>query len=100
MKKNEYPLIALTLAEKECNHIMAPILESGLPKSGICRNTPRALIYGHKKHQGFVLHKLHTTMGINQIQELLDNVWKKTITGDLIRVSLESLKLELGIQRS
>ena len=39
-------------------------------------------------------------MGINQIQELLDNVWKKTITGDLIRVSLESLKLELGIQGS
>ena len=65
MKKLEYPLIALTLTEKDCIYIMAPILESGLPKAGICRNTPRALIYGNKKHQGFGLHKLHTTMGIN-----------------------------------
>ena len=36
-------------------------------------------------------------METNQIQILLDNIWGKTITGDLIRVSMESLKLELGI---
>ena len=39
-------------------------------------------------------------MGIHQIQALIDNVWKKSITGDLLRVSMESLKLELGIQGS
>ena len=49
MKKLEYPLLALTLTKEECNYIMAPVLLSGLPRAGICRNIPRALIYGNKK---------------------------------------------------
>ena len=64
MKKLEYPLVALTLTEEDCATIMAPILESGLPKAGICRNTPRALLYSNREHQGMGLHSLHTKMGI------------------------------------
>ena len=100
MKKLEYPLQALTLTEKECDLIMAPVLLSGLPKAGICRHTPRALIYGDKEHQGLGLHNLYTTMGINRIQAFMDHIWHKTVTGDLMRISLESLKLELGIEGS
>ena len=100
MKKLEYPLLALTLTEDECDYIMSPILQSGLPRAGICRNIPRALLYGRKEHQGLGLNNLHTTMGITQVQVLLDNVWENTVTGDLIRVSMESLKLELGIKGS
>ena len=74
MKKLEYPLQALTLTEKECDFIMAPVLMSGLPKAGICRHTPRALIYGDKEHQGLGLHNLFTTMGINRIQALMDHI--------------------------
>lgn len=37
LKTLEYPLVALTLTEDECTHIMAPILERGLPAAGICR---------------------------------------------------------------
>ena len=77
MKKLEYPLQALTLTEKECDFIMAPVLLSGLPKAGICRHTPRALIYGDKEHQGLGIHNLYTTMGINRIQALMDHIWKK-----------------------
>ena len=79
---------------------MAPVLLSGLPKAGICRHTPRALIYGDKEHQGLGLHNLYTTMGINRIQAFMDHIWHKTVTGDLMRISLESLKLELGIEGS
>ena len=46
MKKLEYPLLALTLTEDEGDFIMAPILNSGLPSAGLCRNIPRALLYG------------------------------------------------------
>ena len=37
-------------------------------------------------------------MDLQQIQVLLDNTWKDTVTGQLIRTSLESFKLELSIQ--
>ena len=88
MKKLEYPLLALTLTEKECDFIMAPILKSALPRPGLCRNIPRALLYGRKEHQGLGLNNLHTTMGLKQIQALLDNVWEDTVTGNLIRKSM------------
>ena len=100
MKKVEYPLLALTLSEAECNFIMAPALLAGLPKSGICRTTPRVLVHGCKEYQGLELHKLHTTMGISHIQALLDNTWSNSVTGKLMRVSLENMKLELGLRGS
>ena len=36
-------------------------------------------------------------MNLCQLQALLDNLWKDTITGRLIRVSIGSFKLELGV---
>ena len=64
MKKLEYPLLALTLTEDECNFIMPPILKSGSPKVGIYRNMPRAVVYGDTSHQGMGLHNPYTKMGI------------------------------------
>jgi hypothetical protein len=49
LKTLQYPLPATTFTEKECTAIMAPILAAGLPTSGICRNFPRALVYGSLK---------------------------------------------------
>ena len=56
MKKLEYALPALTLTEEECNFIMAPALAAGLPKAGICRTTPRAVILGARifKDLGYI----------------------------------------------
>lgn len=67
MGKLEYPLIVLILAVEECNYIMAPILASWLPKAGICRNTPRAIVYGIKEHQDFDIHNLLTTIRMQHI---------------------------------
>ena len=35
-------------------------------------------------------------MGVNQIQALLDNIWEETVTGDMIRISMENID-NLGI---
>ena len=100
LKKLEYPLVALTLSKAQCDYVMAPALERGLPRAGICRNMPRAVIYGDLDHQGMGLHNLYTTMGLHQVQALLTNIWRDNITGKLLRISLESFKLELGISGS
>ena len=100
MKKVQYPLLALTLSESECNFIMAPALSAGFPKSGICRTTHRSLVHVCKEYQGLGLHKLHTTMVISHIQTLLDNAWSNSVTGKLMKVSLENMKLELDLRGS
>ena len=97
MKKLEYPLPALTLSEEDCEYIMAPILTTGLPKAGICKSLPRSLLYGNIEHQGLGLDNLYVTMGMSQLVLLLDHTWKKSITGKLMRISMSSLKLELGL---
>ena len=89
MKRLEYPLIALTLTEKECDHIMALILDGALPRAVICGNIPRAMLHGDPKYQGLGVHNLYTTMGIYQLQAILENIWKDTITDRLMRVPIE-----------
>ena len=100
MKILEYPLVTLTLTEVECDFIMTPILTGGLPRAGICYNIPRLVLYGSLDHQGLGMNNLYTTMRLQQIQVLLYNKWKNIATGQLIWISLESFKLELGIQGS
>jgi hypothetical protein len=40
-----YPLSALRLTKKDCEEIMAPILQYCLPALGVCRNFPWKLVY-------------------------------------------------------
>ena len=92
--------MTLPLTEKECHFITALVLLEGLSRAGICQNMPRAVLYGAFSHQGIGLRNLYTIMGLQQLQALLDNLWKNIITGKLLRISLEPFKLELGIQES
>ena len=100
MKSLEYPLLATTISIKECTYIMAPILSAGLPNAGMCRNMARSLVYGPSKYQGLDIHNLYTTQGITHLAALVDHIWRDTDTGKLMIISLENMKLELGIQGS
>ena len=98
MKKLDYSLIALTLTEQECKTIMAPVLEIGLGRAGICQKISRKVLYGSRELQGMGLHNLFTTLGISHVQAFLEHTWKKSLTGKLMLSSLESLQLEIGVE--
>ena len=97
MKTIEYPLLALTLSEDECTHIMAPVLMQGLSKSGINRTMKRDIVYAPLKAQGFGLHFPYTTQGINHLEVMLTDGGTSTITGQLLETTLQALTLELGL---
>lgn len=46
------------------------------------------------------LHNLYTSMGIQRVQALVDNIWRDSTTGKLIRTSMDTMKVELGTQGS
>ena len=100
MKKLDYPLIALTLTEAECNGIMAPVLSGGLSQIGICQSMARALVYAPTKYQGLGINKLYTTQGLGHVRALINHIWRDTDTGKLLRTSLEFAKLEAGVRGS
>ena len=97
LKTLEYPMVATTISQKSWEYIMSPILKVALPRSGIARNFPRAVLYGPKSLQGFgIIHPwyhqelLHLITCVQQAAHV-------SISGSLISTSLEQLRLEAGL---
>ena len=97
LKTLEYPMVATTISRKSWEYIMAPILKVGLPRSGIARNFPRAVLYGPKSLQGFgIIHPWYH----QELMHLITCVQQAShvsISGSLIATSLEQLRLEAGL---
>ena len=97
MKTIEYPLQALTLTKEECTYIMEPIMVSGLNGIGVCRNLPRVVAYAPVKYQGIGVKDPYTTMCIRHMELLMEDTRWQTYTGGKLRISLEAMKVEVGI---
>ena len=93
----QYPLPALTLTEKECTSIMAPVLEVALPYSRVCRTYPRKVVYGPKAMMGLGKTDLYIKQGVLQIGILQQYIHTDTITGELLRANIEMIKIHLGM---
>jgi hypothetical protein len=93
----EYPMVATTIPENSWEHIMAPILQVGLPRSGIARSFPRAVLYGPKSLQDFgIMHPWHH-QELTHLITCVQQVTHISISGSLISTSLEQLRLEAGL---
>ena len=100
LKTMSYPLPATTLTESQCDHIMAPILQACLPRSGIVRTFPRSLAYASHQHLGLDIPNLYWLQGYYHIDRLLRFANSSHLTGRLLRQSCEFLRLELGCNGS
>ena len=100
MKSLEYPLPALTLTYDECNKIMKIVKQGLLNSLRVSVSIPSASLYGPKSEGRLQLNHLYHTQGLMQIEKLYKFLDTDTVTGKLIRVSLESSIIELGIGRN
>ena len=97
MPQLEYPLPATTFTRQQCRDIMSPVLQAGLPASGIVRTFPHPIVYGPLKYQGLGVNDLYVTQGIAHIENLINHAYSaKDPTGKLLRASAQHLVLELG----
>jgi len=98
LPKLRYPLVATTLSEAQCQTIIQPVLQQGLPALGINRNFPRAVAHGPVQFQGLNLPNLHTEQSIAHIMTLLKyGPQRYDPTGLLLRTCGELLRLEAGV---
>lgn len=64
----KYPLpAATTLSRSECNSIMKPVLDAGLPATSICHNFPRKVLYGSTDESGLGKMNLYIEQGLSKI---------------------------------
>jgi hypothetical protein len=96
MKKLEYPLVAVTLTQKQCDKIMSLLLAMSLPKAGYNCNFPRKALHGPLSLMGGRLHHIHATMVAKHVQEMMTEAPQDSPTGKLIRTCIEQAKLEPG----
>ena len=100
VKTLRYPMPALCLTEKECNQIMSPVLQACLPKSSLARTYPHAVLYGPKEEGGLDHENLYLYQGTSKILLLTEHLAMKSMTGELLRCSIEAAKVEVGIGRN
>ena len=70
MRQLIYPLSATTLSSQECHSILSPVLQAGLPASGISRSFPWCLVHAPLTFQGLDIPNLYTEQGILHILQI------------------------------
>ena len=97
IKGIEYPLAATTLTEPQLESAMTSIRQTALPRSGITRKLPLSVLYGPVELQGLGVSNPYYFQYCRHIQDLVDQTWRGTPTGNLILSNLEAVKKEAGL---
>jgi exonuclease III len=95
-KSLEYSVPALTLTESDYKDILAPVMKTYIPKSGLNRHIERRILFGSYLSQGFNLTSPYLLQGSSHIEDVISNLWKQNITGHLLQSNLEQLRIEVG----
>jgi hypothetical protein len=85
-----------TLAKQDCKEIQKPIVNAILPKTGIARSAPRAVLFGAAQFGGMGLKHLTSLKGHTRLQYILGHLRYGDATGRLIQMLLEYTQLECG----
>jgi hypothetical protein len=91
-----YGTPATTLSKKECEEIQRPVVNAILPKMGIARTAPRAVVFGTAQYGGMVLTHLAALQGHTRLQYLLVHLHCGDATGRRMQMLLEYTQLECG----
>jgi hypothetical protein len=91
-----YGTPATTLSKKDCEEIQRPVVNTILPKMGIARTAPRAIVFGTAQYGGLGLTHFSALQGHTRLQYLLDHLRCGNATGRLMQMLLEYTQLECG----
>ena len=97
MKTLEYPLVTLDLSQEELRSITWPALKISLKKMGLHPCTSKIVRHGPKAYLGAGLTDPFDTQGVRRILAIVEQLWHRTPTGDLLITNLEALTLDIGI---
>jgi hypothetical protein len=91
-----YCLPITTFSGKECKQIESPFYNVLLPKLGINRHMPRALLHGSPQVAGLGLVNLEAEQLAKHISGLITQVRKNDKVGQVMRASIDALQIYLG----
>jgi hypothetical protein len=97
LKTLEYPLPVTTLTRIQCNKITSVLAAAALPRCGVMRSFPRALLHGPVTYGGLNIPDLYVEQGVQHITRLIRySQSRKHSTAILLRHSCEHFKVQMG----
>ncbi|CAJ1966523.1 unnamed protein product [Cylindrotheca closterium] len=96
MKKLEYPMALTTLNAQQWQEIMSPVLQVCLPKSGVCRNFPRSVVFAPVDYQGLGVPHPFGKQVYKHLEMILRHMSGGTKTGAYMDANLQAHQLETG----
>ena len=91
-----YCLPATSFNESDCVDIMRPVKNFVIPKLGLNRNFPHAVLYAPLDYGGRNFPNLYWEQGISHIDTWLAHCSTMTITGRIFITELDNLQIEVG----
>ena len=96
-KTLEYSAPALTLSASQWASITTPLIKCGLHTNGVCSTFPKVIREGAHTHMALEFKNMHTIQEIMKLEKYLLFREHPGIVGQLIRLTEELLKIELGL---
>jgi hypothetical protein len=93
-------MMATYISKADCEKIMRPFLNAGLSALGVVRTMPRAVVWGPMRYQGLGIRHLYTTQGVEHLLAILRHATHTTLSGKMLRTTIEEMQLEIGLPRS
>ena len=93
-----YCLPLTTFSVKECKKIQSPFFTALLPKLGINRHMPRAILHGPPQVAGLGLVNLEAEQISLHITGLIAQIRKNDRVGQTMSASIDALQLYLGLE--
>ena len=96
----KYPAPSLSLTRKDWQHITSPLYQTGLQSAGFCNKIPRAIRQGAISNLGLQIPCMYITQGILKLLKYIAHIEEKSILGQMLRLSEETITLELGMSQN
>jgi len=96
-KTIRYPLAATALSKKECNDTQKIMKKETIGKMKVVRTAPDMVVYAPTQFGGLGQRHIYEDQTIDHITAIMQHGHSPTITGSLIRTSLEYLAMEAGL---
>jgi hypothetical protein len=92
----EYPLVATTFTQDQCQELLKPVLKTVLPLCKIQRRLPRALVHGSYRTRGLNLPNLYWVQLIQHIQSILRHMHRDTPSRDMHEENMDLVQFHIG----
>jgi hypothetical protein len=94
-----YCLPVTTFSDKQCNNIQSPFYQVALPKSGMNRHMPKAVIHRPTRYGGLNYMDLATEQIASHVSHLIGNLRRNDLVGKTIQAMIDAYQIYLGTER-